>query len=158
MSEWTARQVAGHLIDGYDQVRALLRHDPAPTSITDPGVLAQLAGRHPAAALDAIAAAVVADIADLDPTAVVLTPRGHLTVEQAMTIALIEPVIHAWDLGQALGRPVPLDPEATHILLAGVTQLGNQLAATGMYAPAWPSTAAEPDDHRLLAAVGRRPA
>ena len=72
-------------------------------------------------------------------------------------IALVEPVVHTWDLATATGRPVDLDPDPVRALLHGVLALGGQLQATGMYAPAVPVADDAPAKDRLLAALGRRP-
>jgi uncharacterized protein (TIGR03086 family) len=157
---WTARHLAGHLIDGHHQIRAMLRHSGPPHPITEPAAWAVLAGSDPAAALRYTATTVDDDLAGLDATATISTARGQLRIEQVLTLALIEPVIHAWDLAQATGQKITLDEDAVRTLLAGVEQLGDQLAASGMYAPALRVPAGRSDTRsdtrRLLAAVGRR--
>ena len=154
--DWTARQLAGHLVDGHRQVQAMLEDAAALPPVTDPAGLAELAGDDPAARLRAAAARVEASVARVDPTSVVSTPRGPLPVEQLLAVAVIEPFVHGWDLAVATGQRITLDPDLVATLLPGVQQLGGQLAASGMYAPALPVPERAPDAERLLAALGRR--
>jgi len=154
--DWTARQLAGHLVDGHRQVQAMLAGTGplAPTSET--AALTDLAGEDPAAALQDAAARVRKVLAGLDPAVEVVTPRGPLMVEQLLGMAVIEPFIHGWDLAVATGQPGVLDPELAGTLLPAVVQLDGQLAATGMYAPAVPLPDGAPAEARLLAALGRQ--
>lgn len=153
---WNARQLAGHLLDGHRQVYALLIGEAFITPTGDPAGLSQLAGQDPAAALGAAAAQMRAALTGLDPAVVVATPHGPLSVEQLLVMALIEPVVHGWDLAVATGQPSILDPELITALLPGVQQLGEQLAATGMYAGALAVPVNATDGQRLLAALGRQ--
>lgn len=152
---WTARQLVGHLVDGHHQVQALLAGTgPAPPT-SDVPALAALAGPDPASALRGATTEVRATLARLDPAVMAETPRGPLPVEQLLSMAVVEPFVHGWDLAVATGQHVTLDPELTATLLPGVQQLGGQLAATGMYAPARYVPDDAPDAQRLLAALGR---
>ena len=152
--EWNARQVAGHLIDGERQVRALLEARTPLAPVTDPAVLAEL-GADPAGAVRDAAERVRTTVDALDPSTPVETPHGRLGVEQFLAMALIEPVVHGWDLSAATGRPLALDEGAVAVLLDGVERLGGRLAATGMYAPALPVRDDASPVVRLLAALGR---
>lgn len=152
---WNARQLAGHLVDGYRQVHALLSGEAPITPTGDSSALSRLAGRDPADALRAAAGQVLAALPGLEPVAVIATPRGPLPAEQLLGMALIEPVVHGWDLAVATGQPGTLDPELTAALLPAVEQLGGQLADTGMYAHALPVADDATDAQRLLAALGR---
>jgi len=78
-------------------------------------------------------------------------------VEQLLGVALVEPVVHCWDLATATGRPADLDPEAVRALLPGVLALGDRLQGSGMYGPAVPVPDDAPAQDRLLAALGRGP-
>jgi uncharacterized protein (TIGR03086 family) len=79
-------------------------------------------------------------------------------MSQLFAVAVIEPVVHAWDLATATatGQRVVLDERTVEALLVGAEQLGGQLAATGMYSAAVPVPADAPPLRRLLAALGRR--
>lgn len=72
-------------------------------------------------------------------------------------MVVIEPLVHAWDLAIATGQTVWLDSEAVAVTLPAVERLGDQLAATGMYAAGRPLPPMASMQDRLLAALGRKP-
>lgn len=154
---WSARQLLGHLIAGQQQVLAMAVGDGPPPPVTDRKALAALAGPDPIAAWRRTCEVGAPALASIAPTTEIATPLGHQTVEQLLGIALIEPVVHTWDLAVATGQAAALDAEVVEALLPGVLALGDQLQATGMYQPALtvPDDAPAPD--RLLAALGRDP-
>ncbi len=155
--DWSARQLAGHLVDGQGQVLAMLTGEGPRVPVTDPGALGLLAGPAPAGSWRRAHQSAAAALRGAAPDAAVATPLGPRTVEQLLGIAFVEPVVHTWDLATATGRPADLDPDAVRALLPGVLALGGQLQATGMYAPAVPVPDDAPAQDRLLAALGRRP-
>ncbi|WP_448609576.1 hypothetical protein [Geodermatophilus sp. URMC 60] len=85
------------------------------------------------------------------------TPLGPRTLGGLLGIALVEPVVHTWDLATATGQPADLDPDAVRALLPGVLALGAQLQAGGRYGPPVPVPDDAPAQDRQLAALGRRP-
>ncbi|ADP82350.1 TIGR03086 family metal-binding protein [Pseudofrankia inefficax] len=149
---WTARDVLGHLIDGQRQIEALLTgRGPRPPA-AEPGALA---GAEPAAAWQAARRAIEQVLAAVDPTARTATPLGPRGAADILTLAVIEPLVHAWDLARATGHTVRLDQDAVAAILPGVLALGDQLAATGMYVAARPVPAGTEPQDQLLAATGR---
>jgi len=154
---WSARELLGHLVDGQRQVLAMLTGEGPRAPVPEPEALGALAGPDPAGSWRRAHQAVVAALSSAAPGAGVATPLGPRTVEELLGIALVEPVVHTWDLATATGRPAGLDPDAVRALLPGVLALGGQLAATGMYAPAAPVPDDAPAQDGLLAALGRRP-
>jgi len=153
---WTARQLLGHVIDGGRQINAMLTGGPPLVPVTAPVHLDQCAGTDPGAAAQAAADSIATLAALFDADLVVHTPRGKVPMPQLLAVAVIEPVVHAWDLATATGQRVVLDERTVEALLMGVEQLGDQLAATGMYSTAVPVPADAPPLPRLLAALGRR--
>jgi uncharacterized protein (TIGR03086 family) len=149
---WTARDVLGHIIDGQQQIAALLTGQGPRPPHGDPGTLA---GTAPAAAWQAAHRDIEQVLATVNPTAQVATPMGPRTVADILSLAVIEPLVHAWDLARATGHAVRLDPDAVVTTLAGVRALDGQLAATGMYAPARTAPADADLQDQLLAATGR---
>jgi uncharacterized protein (TIGR03086 family) len=153
---WDVRALLGHLVDGQRQVTAMLRGTPPPAPTTGPADLARLAGPDPAATWRQARQEAAAALAAVPDDAIVASPMGELPVAVLLGTAVVEPLLHGWDLATAVGVAADLDPETAEVTLAGVRALGPQLAATGMYAAALPvhdgTTAAE----QLLALTGRR--
>ncbi len=85
------------------------------------------------------------------------TPLGTRTVDEVLAVAVVEPLVHAWDLATAAGQTARLDPETVTATLSAVEALAGQLAATGMYAAALPAPSDSSPQDRLLAALGRHP-
>jgi uncharacterized protein (TIGR03086 family) len=154
---WSARQLLGHLVDGQGQVLAMLAGEGPRAPATGPEALGSLAGPDPAGSWRRAHRAAAAALSRAVPGAVLATPLGPRTVEQLLGTALVEPVVHTWDLATATGRPADLDPDAVSALLPGVLALGGQLQASGMYAPPLPVPDDAPAQDRLLATLGRRP-
>lgn len=155
---WTAHDVLAHLIDAQQQTIALItghggRH-PAPDPTRDP-VSTDLADI--AATWHSTSLLVRHAIEGVDATTVVPTPIGRCAVAELLATAVIEPLIHGWDLAIAVSLPIDLDPDAVHHTLAGVKELGSQLAASGMYAPAISCPDGATEQEQLLAATGRDP-
>lgn len=154
---WTAGHVAGHLVDAAHQTLALLAGAAPPVPTTDPAALRDLAGDDPAARLRRAADPLVSRVRDLDVSMVVPTPHGDLPADRVLTMALVEPVVHGWDLAVSCGMPARMDDDAVATLSALAEGMGAQLAATGMYAPALRMPGAVDPQDRLLALLGRRP-
>lgn len=154
---WSARQLLGHLVDGQRQVLAMAGGDGPRPPVTGPGELGALAGPDPAGAWRRAHQETATTLVGVSPAASVATPLGSQTVEQLLGVALVEPVVHCWDLATATGQPADLDPEAVQALLPGVLALGDRLQGSGMYGPAVPVPDDAPAQDRLLAALGRGP-
>lgn len=155
--DWSARQLVGHVIDAQRQVIALVSGRGPIAPVTDPSAVGELAGRDPAASWRASREETVAAPRAADLEATVPTPARPTPVAQVLGMAVVEPLVHAWDLATAVGEQVRLDPEAVETALPAVAALGTQLAATGMYRPAIPVGADATAQDRLLAALGRSP-
>jgi uncharacterized protein (TIGR03086 family) len=155
---WTAGHVAGHLVDVARQTVALLVGATPVLPTSEPTELRGLAAEDPAARLREAVDPLVARVRDLDAQAIVVTPHGELPAEQFLTMALVEPVVHGWDLAVAVGASARLDDDAVASLLVMAQAMGGQLAATGMYAAALPHSSAAEPRAQLLALLGRRAA
>lgn len=153
---WTAGHVAGHLIDVAHQTFALLAGAPPVLPTSEPTALRGLAAEVPAGRLREAVDPLIARVRDLDAQTLVATPHGDLPAPRFLTIALVEPVVHGWDLAVAVKAPVRLDDDAVASLLTAAQAMDGQLAASGMYAPALPSPVAAEPQERLLALLGRR--
>ncbi|SES97252.1 TIGR03086 family metal-binding protein [Geodermatophilus poikilotrophus] len=155
--DWSARQLLGHLVDGQHQVLAMATGVGSRPPVTDSAALGALGGRAPAATWSEVRQQITRALAGIAPSTSVATPLGSQTVGQLLGIALIEPVVHAWDLATATGQAADLDPDAVRALLPGVLALGDRLQATGMYRAAVRVPGQAPPQDQLLAAVGRNP-
>jgi uncharacterized protein (TIGR03086 family) len=152
---WTALHVLGHLVDCQDQVASLVTGRGRRAPADDP--LTAVTGE-PVAAWAAAARRVREVLAAVDPAAVVPSPLGEVPVAQVLDVVVVEPLVHAWDLARAGGLEVALDPGAVAHCLAVATPMAEQLAASGMYAPAVPVPSDASAQDRLVALLGRRPA
>lgn len=152
---WTVRQLTGHVIDGQRQVIAMLSAEGRPAPERSPAELARLAGADPAATWPHVRDVAITALIRVDDAAVVPTPLGDTPVSQLLETAVIEPLLHTWDLATAAGGTADLDAETVEATLAGVEALGDRLAATGMYAPARPVRNDMCAQGRLLALTGR---
>lgn len=153
-SDWSARQLLGHVIDGQRQVVGMLTGQARPP-VTDPTELGRLAGPDPRAAWQDYRDAVLAVLSGIDPGAAVTTPGGPSTASAVLSMVVIEPLVHAWDLAIATGQPGTLDPDVVAAILPGVLAMHGGLAATGMYRRATPVPADATPQDWLLAALGR---
>lgn len=153
--DWTARQLLGHLIDAQHQVVAMLTSQGPRPPVTDLGELARLAGDDPALGWQRTRTDTADSLAGVDPATAVTTPLGARPAAGVLAVALVEPLIHGWDLAVATGQQLSLAPEAVQVTLPAVQALGRQLADSGMYAPALPVPPGASAQDQLLAALGR---
>ncbi|MFC0597356.1 TIGR03086 family metal-binding protein [Streptomyces palmae] len=154
---WTARQVLGHLVDGQRQVASLITGQGPLAPLADPAD-ALSARKEPAACWLSADLRMRGLLETAEPAAEVMTPQGRLTVEAVLAAAVIEPLVHAWDLAESAGVGVTLDAEAVESCLAAIAPVAERFAATGMYAPALPAPPGADPQQRLLALLGRRTA
>jgi uncharacterized protein (TIGR03086 family) len=132
---WTVRHLTGHVIDAQRQVTSMLSRAGGVEPETSAEGLARLAGADPRGAWRRAHQQIVSALARVDDDAVVPTPLGDASVSQLLATAVIEPLLHAWDLATSVGGTADLEPETVEATLDGVEALGDRLSATGMYAP-----------------------
>jgi len=153
--DWSAKQLLGHVIDAQRQVAAMLAGDPPRRPVTDPGDLGRLVGADPMTTWHRTHEQTTNMLARVDLDGAVMTPLGSLSAAELLATALVEPLVHAWDLAVATGQQIVLDAEAVDAILPGVQAMGTQLAASGMYQPALSVPDSAPIQDQLLAALGR---
>lgn len=78
-------------------------------------------------------------------------PAEHYIREQAN-----DQLIHAWDLGSAIGAPVQFDPAVAEELYQAALPRKDELAASGLFAPALAVPETADIQTKLLALLGRR--
>lgn len=77
--------------------------------VTDSAEIGRLAGPDPRAAWQDCREPVLAVLSRIDLGAAVTTPVGPGTGSVLLRMVVIEPLVHAWDLATATGRPGTLD-------------------------------------------------
>lgn len=155
-TEWTVRDVAGHVIWGQRQLRAWATG----TEYTDRGGApgaphpAPLTGDDPVSAWREARAAALAtlDEAALART-VPLTGLGDVPIAGILTLLTTDALTHAWDIGHALGIEVSIDAD----LIPGAFAWSRQNAARGpgFFGPELTPPAAADEQTKLLAYLGR---
>ena len=151
---WDARDVVRHNVDMAAFILGLIeRSFPAGTSTVDEDpVDAWLAAR------DTVQGA----LDDLDVATQIHAHHRHLgqgpwnrAVDMVLTSDL---VIHAWDLGHAVGIDVAIDPDEVHRFLAETDGWDDAVMRTPeVFGPALDPPPGADEQTRLLAFLGRRP-
>lgn len=151
---WTAAAVVGHVINGSRMILAIAVHDPPVPPATDP---AAIAGADPRAAWYRRRAEITTVLNRLDPAAAVSGVPGVTTIDDGLGQAVIEPLVHGWDLAAATGQRIDLPDHLVAPLLANLEPLTGSLRASGMFADRLVVSADASIADRLLAILGRRP-
>ncbi|MFJ8542440.1 TIGR03086 family metal-binding protein [Streptomyces sp. NPDC093586] len=152
---WTGSHVLGHIIDGQRQIAALLSGQGPREPLRDPS---EAVVGPPATAWTATCRSMLDLLAVTDPNSRVASHHGEVTAEWVLATAVVEPLVHAWDLAQAAGCETLLDDEAVEACLTAIAPMAERFAATGMYAPALTAPAQATPQQQLLALLGRKPA
>ena len=154
-TDWSARDVAGHMIGGQHLIRALATGTVPDDINTDPG---RFAGTNP---VDNWRAARKECAAALTPAAlrrpIPFGTLGDVPLRDFLDGYILEALIHTWDLGRAADRPGRLDPDLVHHAFATARVIAPSLRAAGLLGPARPVPPRADELTRLLAFLGRRP-
>jgi uncharacterized protein (TIGR03086 family) len=150
---WCAAEVAGHVIGDLRAVEAFAAGRYEDGAAADPR---SAAGDDPMAAWRAARTDMMAS---LDPSALarpVPLPWGTMTLGAFLERYPMEFLVHTWDLAQATGQAVRLDPGLVRDALAPARQFAPIARASGLVGPEC-NVAEDADDlTRLLAILGRR--
>ncbi|MCU1390131.1 MAG: hypothetical protein JWL72_3469 [Ilumatobacteraceae bacterium] len=154
-TDWTARDVAGHVIAIQHSIIATIVGERSPMNpMKDPG---RHAGADPVAAWRAAVAAIVAAVGDDDVLhRIVTTWRGDVTVDEMLGYNVGDTTIHTWDLARAGGVDDHLDPDLVQAVLALYTPMADVIAGTQMFGERLDVPSDADPQTRLLAMVGRR--
>jgi uncharacterized protein (TIGR03086 family) len=150
---WSAAAVVGHVIHGSRIILAMATGEPPVPPAGDP---AAVAGEDPARAWHTRRAEIEQILDSLDLDARVETAQGVLRVDDGLGQAVIEPLVHAWDLAAATGRDLRLPDHLVTPLLAGLERIDGLLRTGGMFADRLQVPSDAPEQQRLLALLGRR--
>jgi uncharacterized protein (TIGR03086 family) len=157
-SDWTVRQLVGHLVGGNRLVARALRGEPLPP-------VEQLARRDPADQLgedpsaawqqstdDLLAAFAAPGVLERTHT----VPAGTLPGPAVVHLRVVETLVHGWDLAVATGRELPVPDELAEAELAFSRDLLGRLpAGRTPFAPSRPVDDGAPALDRLAALLGR---
>jgi uncharacterized protein (TIGR03086 family) len=150
---WSAADVAGHVIGNLRETEELARGRYTEARAGDPD---SAAGDDPLAAWRAARAGMTAA---LDPAALarlVPGPWGLMPLGEILERSAMEFLVHTWDLAQATGQAVLLDPGLVRDALGPARQFAPLARSSGLVG-AECAVAEDADDlTRLLAIFGRR--
>jgi uncharacterized protein (TIGR03086 family) len=157
-AQWTVADLVWHLVDEHRWARPLL----AGLDLAQAGVVA--AGLGPAsrdASLvrewDQAAAMSAAAFGAGDALAGwVATTRGRVPAAEYLEEMILDLIVHAWDLGFAIGYPGPLPADAVTAIYP-LAQAIVDRTPRGMFAPPAEAGADAPVIDRLVALTGRHP-
>jgi uncharacterized protein (TIGR03086 family) len=151
---WSAADVAGHVVGDLREVEAYAtRRDTGDRADDDPG---SAVGDDPLAAWRAARADMMAA---LDPAALarlVPLPWGQVPLGEFLGRYPVEILVHTWDLAQATGQAVMLDPGLVRDALGPARQFALAGRLSGLVGPECAVAEDAGDLTRLLAILGRR--
>jgi uncharacterized protein (TIGR03086 family) len=152
-ADWTAWDVAGHLIGGQRVIQALATGQACPEVAVDPG---RFCGDDPARSWrrtrrDCTCA--LTETALQRP--VPFGALGELPLHLFLGGHILELLIHSWDLAQATGQMAQLDPDLVHHAFATAQVVAPMLRADGRLGPPLAPPARAGELTRLLAFMGR---
>jgi uncharacterized protein (TIGR03086 family) len=155
-TEWTVRDVAGHVTWAQHQLRAWATggEDPARTGAPGAPHPAEMAGDDPVASWRAARAE---SVPALTPEALArtisITGIGDVPLFAVLPLMITDTTAHSWDIGHALGMTVTLDPT----LVETAFDWGRQHAVRrqGFFGPELTPPADADEQTRMLACLGR---
>ena len=153
-SEWDVRALLTHML--YELVWV-------PDIVTGQTIEAvgnrhegNLLGKNPIAAWRRAAVAASEAVRRCDPRATAHLSYGDTRIAHYLQEAATDQLVHAWDLGKAIGVDVHFDEELANEIFERMNSKRETLAASGLFAE---PVEVEDDAHiqvRLLALLGRR--
>jgi uncharacterized protein (TIGR03086 family) len=158
-AQWTVADLAGHLVDEHRWAGPLLDglDMDAARAVVDrwgpPGRdgAALVPGWDQAAATSAAAFRAGGAL-----TGTVAITRGSVPAVEYLEEMVLDLVVHAWDLGTAIGYPEPL-PAAAVAAIHPLAQAIVDRTPAGMFDPPVEAGAGAPAVDKLVALTGRRP-
>ncbi|MGW1066639.1 TIGR03086 family metal-binding protein [Streptomyces aureus] len=156
-SDWSVRDLVGHLVSEQAWVPALVR-DGATVDAVGDSLDGDLLGADPVAAWEAVAEAsrsVFAEPGALDRT--VHLSFGDMPAGDYCAQLVTDLTVHAWDLSRAIGADEELPGDLLSFAVREVTPHAAELEKSGLFAaPEEPPPGADVQT-KLLCLVGRRP-
>jgi uncharacterized protein (TIGR03086 family) len=148
-TDWTARDVVRHVVEVHGRMQMLVGR----TLVDHPAV-----EDDPAGAFDAVRTQLQADLDDPERAAQEYEGRfGTSTFGAAVNgFVCFDLVVHRWDLAQATGQDLAIDPADVAAVQADVDERGDVMRANGVIGPAVQPPADASAQDRLMAALGRQ--
>jgi len=84
-------------------------------------------------------------------------PAGDVSGDDLLGYAMVEWVLHGWDLARAVGADDSIDPDLALVLYDEMRPATGRLSALGAFAPAIPTPPGAGVAERLLRLLGRCP-
>ena len=152
-SDWDIRTLVAHVVIGDAQIPGLFAGETvAFIEEVDPSVL----GLNPLASWRGTAlAAIRAFAAPGSLNERYAHPLGNIRGRTVIGFRVTDSLVHAWDLGQALGEPVMLDPELCEYCLDFWFPMASTLESSGFFRAAMLPADGADAATRLLALLGR---
>jgi uncharacterized protein (TIGR03086 family) len=150
---WSAADVAGHVIGDLRATEAMARGLGTGSEAAQPG---SDAGADP---LTAWRAARADMMAALDPAALarlVPGPWGPMPLGEILERSAMEFLVHTWDVAQATGQAIVLDPGLVKDALGPAREFAPLARSSGLVGPECAVPENADDLTRLLAIFGRR--
>jgi uncharacterized protein (TIGR03086 family) len=157
-TEWTVRDVAGHVIWGQRQLRAWATGTEYADSSGAPGAAhpAPLTGDDPVATWRTARAEALATLDERSLARLVELPGlGTVPVTALLTLLTVDHITHAWDIGHAIGVDVRIEPALIPPALDWARD--NVIRRPGFFGPEQTPPADADEQTRLLAYLGRAP-
>jgi uncharacterized protein (TIGR03086 family) len=149
---WVARDIVRHMAEWFPSMFL------DPVGITVPAE--PTADADPAGAWNALNSTILRALHDPATASQTFEMRmGTFTVEQAVGMfATGDVLVHTWDLARATGLDETLDPDEVHVLLAGMTEMDEDLLRnSGHYGPRVEVPDDADEQTKLIAYTGRTP-
>lgn len=155
-SEWTVRDVAGHVIWGQEQLAHWATGQVYGRTEGAPGAAhpAEMAGTDPAATWRAARGASDGTLTEETLGRLVALPAlGERPVSAIVTLLVTDLLAHTWDIGHAIGFDVRLDPDLVPGSFAWARD--NIIRAPGFFGPELTPPRDADEQTRWLAYLGR---
>ena len=153
-TEWSVRDVAGHVVWGQRQLRAWATGEDYAETAGAPGAPhpAVLAGADPVGTWRTASVGALTDEELGRPVS--LPGLGEIPVAGIVALLTTDLVAHSWDIGSAAGQDVRLPPELVAVAFAWAR--ANVVRRAGFFGPELVPPAGADEQTRMLAFLGRR--
>lgn len=156
--DWTVRDIVGHVVWGQEQVRHWATGREYAIGTGAPGAPhpGEMAGEDPLATWRAARARSAKTLTgETLGRIITVTGLGEVPLAAMITILVADHLVHAWDIGHALGRDVRLDADLVAAAFARLR--GNVVRRPGFFGPELTPPPDADEQVRLLAYLGRAP-